>query len=231
MSQILSCYNDWCLSRNSSKVSVIFLDLSKAFDSVPHERLLLKLNRYGIDGQLYLWFRSFLTNRRQRVQIRGSYCEWSPVISGVPQGSILGPIMFLIYVNDIPNIITSTAKLFADDTKIYRQINKVEDSIALQSDLTALDLWADHWQVKFNPSKCEVMRITHNRDKSTTRYQVSGTELRNVSNYKDLGVIMANDLTWTKDINETVHKANKFLGLLKRTVGSKNKDILFFNFV
>ena len=99
-------------------------DLSKAFDSVPHERLLLKLNRYGIDGQLYLWFRNFLTNRRQRVQIRGSYSEWSPVISGVPQDSILGPIMFLIYVKDIPNI-TSTAKLFADDTKIYRQINKV----------------------------------------------------------------------------------------------------------
>ena len=138
--------------------------------------------------------------------------------------------MFLIYVNDIPNIITSAAKLFADDTKIYRQINKVEDSIALQSDLTTLDLWADQWQVKFNPSKCEVMRITHNKDKSTTRHQVSGTELRNVSNYKDLGVIMASNLTLTKHVAETVHKANKVLGLLKRTVGSKNKDI-FFNFV
>ena len=143
---------------------------------------------------------------------------------------VTSPNVFLIYVNDIPNIITSTAKLFADDTKIYRQINKVEDSIALQSDLTALDLWADRWQVKFNPSKCVVMRITHNKDKSTTRYQVSGTESGNVSNYKDLGVIMANDLTWTKHVNETVHKANKVLGLLKRTVGSKNKDI-FFNFV
>ena len=132
-------------------------------------------------------------------------------------------------MNDIPNI-TSTAKLFADDTKIYRQINKVEDSIALLSDLTALDLWADRWQVKFNPSKCEVEGITHNKDKSTTQYQVSSTELRNLSSYKDLGVIMANDLTWTKHVNETVHKANKVLGLLKRTVGSKNKDI-FFNFV
>ena len=103
--------------------------------------------------------------------------------------------MFVIHVNDIPNIVTSTAKLFAHDTKIYRQINKVEDSIALQSDLTTLDLWADRWQVKFHPSKCEVVRITHNKNKSTTRYQVSGTELRNVSNYKDLGVIMASDLT------------------------------------
>ena len=209
---------------------VIFLDLSKAFDSVPHEPLLLKLYRYGIDGKLHLWFRNFLTNRKQRVQIRGSYSEWSPVISGVPQGSVLGPIMFLIYVNDIPTIITSTAKLFADDTKTYRQINKVEDSIALQSDLTTLDLWADHWQVTFNPSKCEVMRITHNKDKSTTRYQVSSTELRNVSNYKDLGVIMASGLTWTKHVAETVQKANMVLALLNRTVGSKNKDI-FFNFV
>ena len=128
-------------------------------------------------------------------------------------------------MNDIPNIVTSTAKLFAHDTKIYRQINKVEDSIALQSDLTTLDLWADRWQVKFNPSKCEVMRITHNKDKSTTRYQVSGTKLRNVSSYKDLGVIMASDLTWTKHAEETVHKANKVLGLLKRTVGSKKKAI------
>ena len=137
----------------------------------------------------------------------------------------MGPIMFLTYVNDIPNIITSTAKLFADDTKIYRQINKVVDSIALQSDLTALDLWADRWQIKFNPGKCEVMRITHNKDKSTTRYQVSGHELRNVSSYKHLGVIMANDLTWTKHVNGTDHNANKVVGLLKRTVGSKNKDI------
>ena len=128
VSQLLSCYNDWCLTRNSSKASdVIFLDLSKAFDSVPRERLLLKLNRYGIDGQLDLWFRNLLTNGKQRVLIRGSYSDWSPVTSGVPQGSILGPVMFLIYVNDIPDIITSTAKLFADDTKIYRQINNVED--------------------------------------------------------------------------------------------------------
>ena len=156
------------------------------------------------------------------MQIRGSYFKWSPVISGVPQGSILGLIMFLIDVNDIPNIVTSTAKLFAHDTKIYGQINKVEDSIALQSDLTTLDLWADRWQVKFNPSKCEVMRITHNKNKSTTRYQVSGTELRNVSNSKDLGVIMASDLTWTKHVEELVHKANMVLGLLKRTVRNKN---------
>ena len=155
----------------------IFRDLSKSFYGVPHERLPLKLNRYGIDGQLLLWFRNFLTNGKQRVLIRESYSEWSPVKSGVPQGSILGPIMFLIYVNDIPNIIRSTAKLLADDTKIYRQINNAEDSIGLQSDLITLDLWADRWQVKLNPSKCEVMPITHNKDKSTTQYRVSGVKI------------------------------------------------------
>jgi len=134
--------------------------------------------------------------------------------------------MFFIYVNDnILNIITSTAKLFADDTKIYQQINNVQDSIALQLDLTTLDLWVDHWQVKFNPTKREIMRISHNRDKSSTWYPISGTELRNVSHYKDLGVIMASDLKWSKHVEHIVQKANKVLGLLKRTVGSKNKDI------
>ena len=117
----------------------------------------------------------------------------------------------------------STAKLFADDTKIYRQINNVEDSIALQIDLTTLDLWADRWQVKFNSTKCEVMRISHNNDKRSTRYNISGTVLRNVSNYKDLGVIMASDLKWSKHVEQIVHKANRVLGLLKRTVGSKIK--------
>ena len=95
--------------------------------------------------------------------------------------------------------------------KSIERKKKVEDSIALQSDLTTLDLWADRWQVKFNPSKCEVMRITHNKNKNTTRYQVSGTELRNVTSYKDLGVIMASDLTWT--INMFI-KQTRFLAYL-----------------
>nr|XP_058945466.1 uncharacterized protein LOC131773528 [Pocillopora verrucosa] len=132
--------------------------------------------------------------------------------------------MFLTYMNNISDIITSTDKLFADDTKIYRQIN-VEDSIAFQIDLTTLNLWADHWEMKFNPTKCEVMRISHNKDKRSTRYNISGTELRNVSSYKDLGVIMASDLKWSKHVEQIVHKANRVLGLFKRTVGSKNKDI------
>ena len=101
----------------STPTDVIFLDFAKAFDSVPHERLLLKLNRYGIRGDLLLWFRNWLTNRKQRVIIRGTCSEWSPVISGTPQGTILGPILFLLYVNDITDNVKSKIKLFADDMK------------------------------------------------------------------------------------------------------------------
>ena len=111
------------------------------------------------------------------------------------------------------------------DSKIYRQINNVEDSITLQIDLTTLDLWADRWQMKFNPTKCKVMRISHNKDKRSTRYNISGTVLRNVSNYKDLGVIMTSDLKWLKHVEQIVHKANRVLCLLKRTVGGTNRDI------
>ena len=102
--------------------------------------------------------------------------------------------MFLICVNDIPTIITSTAKLFGDDTKISWEINNVEDSTAFQSQLSTLDLWVDRWQVKFNSTKCEIMRIPHTKDKSSTQYQILGLELRNVSNYKDPQVIGASDL-------------------------------------
>ncbi len=125
---MLSCCNDWCTSRDSSKATdVIFLDFSKAFDRVPHERLLLKLNRHGIDGNLLLWLRNFLTERKQRVNIRGSFSTWSPAKSGVPQGSVLGPVLFLIYVNDLADIVTSDIKLFANDTTIYRQLTESED--------------------------------------------------------------------------------------------------------
>ena len=140
LAELLSCYHHWCLTRNSSKAAdVIFLDLSKAFDRVPHERLLLKLNRHGIDAPLLVWCINSLKNRQQRVTIRGTYSNWSPVTPGVPQGTILGPTLFLLNVNDISNVVTSSIKMFADDTKIYREINNAEDTLALQSDLDFLE--------------------------------------------------------------------------------------------
>ena len=152
LAKLLSCYHHWCLTRNSSKATdVIFLDLSKAFDRVPHERLLHKLNRHGIDNPLLLWFINSLKNRQQRVTIRGTYTNWSPVTPGVPQGTILGPPLFLLNVNDISNVVTSSIKMFADDTKIYREINNAEDTLARQSDLDFLENWTRSWKVKLSP--------------------------------------------------------------------------------
>ena len=170
---------------------MVFLGFCKAFDSVPHERLLYKLKKYGIRGTLLELYRNFLTNRRQRVVVRGTYSEWSNVKSGVPEGTILGPILFLIYINDLPYCVLSSVKLFADDTKVYRKLSDVTvDSLMLQSDLDQMSNWARMWQVTFNPDKCEVMRITHHRDTSVPTYNFFRKPLKVVHKFKDLGPVV-----------------------------------------
>ena len=178
---------------------------------MPHERFLLKLQRHGIDGSLLLWIGNFLTNRRQHVVLRGSCSDWSPVISGVPQGTILGPILF---INDISTNITSTVKIYADDTKIYRTIiDPDKDILALQLDLNRLCDWANKWQLRFNPEKCEVMRATHSRDRSKPSYSL-GVQLKSIENVKDLAVTINYDLSWGKHVSHIVNKANKVLGVI-----------------
>ena len=140
---------------------VIFLDLSKAFDSVPHERLLTKIHAYGIQGPLLSWLRSFLTNRYQRVVLRGHHSSWTSVLSGVPQGTVLGPILFLICINDISRNIMSNTKLFADDMKLYRILRDTKEDVEeLQKDLIRLESWSYVWHLKFNTDKYEAMHIS-----------------------------------------------------------------------
>ena len=226
VTQLLSTINDWAKSRNLSiPTDVIFLDLAKAFDSVPHERLLLKLKCNGINGCLLNWLRHFLTDRKQRVVVRGTCPVWSSVTSGTPQGTILGPLLFLLYINDITECVSSTVKLYADDTKIYRELaDPIIDSQLLQADLANLSEWACKWQLRFNADKCESMRITHSRDKSLTNYTL-GKPLKDVNSFKDLGVTITKDLSWGIHISMTVNKANKTLGAIKRPVGIANTKI------
>ena len=141
--QLLTCYNDWASSRDkSTPTDVIFLDFIQVFHSVLHERLLLKLKGYGIEGSLLQWFRIFLTNRQQRLVLGSTFSSWTRVRSGVPQGTILGSILFLIYVNDVSSNISSSIKMFADDTKVYREIADFEnDTRALQTDIVRLANW------------------------------------------------------------------------------------------
>ena len=126
--QLLESVHEWARSLDrASSTHVIFTDFSKAFDSVPHQRLLLKLEHRGVRGNLLAWISGFLANRRQRVLLDGSTSEWNEVTSGVPQGSVLGPLLFILYVNDIPTHLSSPVRLFADDCTIYRQVSLQED--------------------------------------------------------------------------------------------------------
>ena len=127
------------------------MDLSKAFDSVPHNLLLLKLKQlYGLDGSLFKWFTSYLTDRYQRVTLDGCTSGWLSVKSGVPQGSILGPLLFLLYINDLPTAINyNNVALFADDTKFYSQVSNINSCLNIQKDLDSLYEWSLKWQLKF----------------------------------------------------------------------------------
>ena len=148
---------------NKIQTDAILLDFQKAFDKVPHQRLLYKLKYYGISPQALNWVHSFLTNRTQQVLLEGNMSSSINVTSGVPQGSVLGPILFLIYINDFPDYIqnNSTVKLFADDTIIYHPITNQQDSNALQEDLDALQRWESDWFMHFHLQKRQTMHITN----------------------------------------------------------------------
>ena len=153
---------------SGKETDVVYLDLTKAFDKVPHQMLLPKLKCYGIPGPLLEWFRSYLTNRSQRVAVEGTFSTWLPVTSGVPQGSILGPLMFLVYINDLPDYPQNDSQiaLFADDSKLYRTIDSPNTSYLLQQDLDCLHKWCHDWAMSFNVSKCKVMHISRTQEVS-----------------------------------------------------------------
>ena len=170
--------DDWSLGlEQRSTIHCLLLDFSKAFDSVPHE-CLLKLSSLGINGKVLSWLRSFLTYRKQRVVINGAYSDWANVTSGVPQGTVLGPLLFLLYVNDLDSIVkNSKIKLFADDALLYAPANTQQECSALQDDLTAISNWTNCWQLKLNIVKCEALAITNKRKPVNFTYCINGQSI------------------------------------------------------
>ena len=158
-----SCYRFWINELTSSTkggiIDVIYIDFAKAFDSVPHHRLITKLQSYGIGGQILKWIKSFLSTRRQRVVLGGAMSDGIYVISGIPQGSVLGPVMFVCFINDLPDGVSSLVHMYADDTKLGRHIESIVDNHLLQTDLNILMEWSLKWQLRFNASKCKILRI------------------------------------------------------------------------
>ena len=171
--------------------------------------------------KFHQWIKSFLSGHRQRVILRNGTSTWRKVISGVPQGSILGPVLFLLYVNDMPELVANTAKMFADDTKLYASIQKREDCVSLQKDLTALFLWSQNWLLHFNADKCVVLRI---HSAIQYMYSMNGNYLKEENEQKDLGVIISNDLKPGKHVNHIVNKANQRIGMFRRCFSGFNKE-------
>ena len=200
------------------QTDVIILDFSKAFDTVPHSRLLAKLDHYGIDGPMNKWIAEFLNNRTQSVLVNGETSSPVSVDSGVPQGSVLGPLLFLCHINDLPDRTKSTVRMFADDCLLYRQIQTPEDHIVLENDLKALGDWANMWGMKFNATKCYVMTIGRQRKLSHFIYTLCNHPLENVKNNPYLGIQISNDLKWKTHIDKTCNKSNKILGFLRRNL-------------
>ena len=211
--QLVSVIHEWSkILDTHGQVDIIFLDLAKAFDSVPHERLLLKASYYGIRGKLHTWLRCFLTERKQRVVVNGTSSDWSAVSSGVPQGTVLGQVLFLLYINDLPNSISSTVKLFADDSVVYRQIQRVEDHSILQQDLFNLEQWASLWQMNFAPSKCYTLSVTLKKEPSLFTYSLCKSILEGVKFQKYLGVHITSSLSWAKQCEAVKKKSKQSLG-------------------
>ena len=205
---------------SGKQTDMIFMDMSKAFDKVSHTALINKLRKYNICGSLLQWFTSYLHDRQQRVTTLGATSSQKPVCSGVPQGSILGPIFFLLYVNDLPDAVTnSTVACFADDTKIFRRIDSTTDAILLQDDLNNLESWSKTSGLMFNEEKCKSISITRRRQPINHPYSIKGKELKDMTAEKDLGIWIASDLTWSKHVSDRCARANKLLGFVKRCSG------------
>ena len=204
--------------RSGKQTDVIVMDFAKAFDKVSHWRLAIKLKNFGVTGPINDWIKDFLTDRSQRVVCNGETSEWAPVLSGVPQGSVIGPLLFLVYINDLPDRVRSTVRLFADDTIMYLTVQGDSDAATLQQDLDSLAEWEDKWKMSFHPEKCSVLRITRNKTPKIYNYTLHGHILKDETDSKYLGVTINNKLSWNNHIDNICRKGNASIGFLRRNL-------------
>jgi hypothetical protein len=218
--QLLECMDIWTeIIDNGGYLDVIYLDFAKAFDKVAHQRLISKMEGYGVNNEILKWTECFLTDRKQKVVINGEESSWADVLSGVPQGSVIGPLLFVIYINDLPEEVHTTVKIFADDTKLFTDISRDQMAQELQNDIHRLDKWAEKWQLKFNADKCKVMHIGQKNQQRSYDMKKRGEmiELEKTIMEKDLGVNIDNQLKFSNHIEMQVNKGNKLLGLIRRS--------------
>ena len=204
------------------------MDYQKAFDKVPHNRLISKLKAYKFNAELLDWVQSYLKDRSQFVEVNGKQSMWLPVTSGIPQGSVLGPLLFLLYINDLPDNIDSSVYMYADDTKLYREIREPRDHKILQEDLNKLSVWSDLWLLKFHPEKCFSLTIgKQDEDQFAYHMMIDKTKtfMTKVEDIKDIGVTIDCHLKFEKHINGKIVTANKLVGIIRRSFMFLNEEI------
>lgn len=218
---------------NGSQIDAIYTDFSSAFDRVNHCLLLRKLESFGVYGPFLEWFRSYLDKRTQTVVVRGYESLNYYADSGVPQGSHLGPLLFLLFINDITSSIRHCKfALFADDLKIYKKIESRNDMELIQSDLNSISTWCNNNSMVLNAGKCFHIKYTRKREPILTSYHIDGTVLQEVDQIRDLGVLIDSKLCFTAHIDKIVSKASQMLGFLKRSCKSfrfSRTRILLYN--
>ena len=204
------------LLENGAEIGAIFFDFKKAFDIVPHLPLLSKLEKIGLDPLIIMWIQNYLAERQQRVVVNGTSSRSSHVLSGVPQGSILGRLLFLIYIDDIADMELSAGSslvIYADDILLYRPIRTSGDYSALQDDIDALSNWATQNAMTFNATKCKHMTISRKRNRHTPAPPLSlnGSTLEDVPTFKYLGILITSDLSWSQHIQDMCSKARNLI--------------------
>ena len=228
LSQLLQHMEEVLLSLEGKKnIDVVYLDFAKAFDKVDHRILLKKLHQFGIRGKLKTWIENFISNRYQQVLVEGKVSRKEKVVSGVPQGTVLGPLLFLIYINDLEAAMKhSILRIFADDSKIVKEIETLADHEKLQEDLNIANEWSSDNNMELNQKKFQLMQYGNNDDLKRPYSTGSDIPLQKESDIKDLGVYLSEDLSWETQIADTVKKSRKYLGWILRSFKSRKADVL-----
>jgi hypothetical protein len=220
VTHLVEMYHNFCRAVSDGKeIRIVFCDVSRAFDRVWHRGLIFKLEKCGISGSLLAWLTNYIQDRYQRVVINGQFSSWSLIQAGVPQGSVLGPLLFLIFINDITHIVKHChIRMFADDTSLFIEVDdRISAAERLESDLTAISTCAKTWLVKFSPPKTESLIISNKTHLAEhPPIHMDGSVLNEVSHHKHVGIILSKDLSWRKHISSIENKARSVLNRMSR---------------
>jgi ribonuclease P/MRP protein subunit RPP40 len=219
------CLQSFGVPRESYN-DVIYLDFAKAFDKVPKERLLRKVRAHGVRGRVLGWIRSWLSGRKQKVVLNGKFSSWLEVLSGVPQGSVLGPLLFVIFINDMDDTVehlTSILRKFADDTKLGKKVRMDKERQELQEALDKLCHWADRWGMEFNVSKCKVMHMRHANQKH--HYYMNSQQLEKSEEEMDISVMITSNLKPSAQCAKAARTAQGVLGQITRAFHYRDRHV------